>query len=52
VDVPVAVGLGRDLGDALVVRYPLGSLRGGAEAVVVGHALRSGEDIVTLRVLV
>lgn len=52
VDVPVAVGMPRDLGDSVAITYPLGPLRNGALAVVVGQTLRSAEDIVTLRVLV
>ena len=52
VDVPLDIGLPIELGDVVLLRYPIAELDAGALGRVVGEALRAGDSMTTLRVLV
>jgi hypothetical protein len=49
---PVSVGIERDIGDVVRLVYPMDDLRGGKLGQIVGEAFSSGEDTITLMVLV
>lgn len=52
VEVPMEVGIARDLGDVVLLRYPVAGLDSGALGRVVGESLRAQDATTTLRVLV
>lgn len=52
VELPIDFGLLHEIGDVLMLAYPLDRMDSGALALVVGEQFRSQDDIITLTVLV
>lgn len=50
--VPTAIGRVRDIGDAVVIAYPLDDLAAGRLGLVVGEQYRSQDDTITFTVLI
>ena len=51
VTVPIEVGLAREIGDVVNVRFPADDLRNGRNGLVVGEQFRSMDSTITLMVL-
>lgn len=52
VTVPAAVGVLRELGEAVTLTYPVGGLSGGAKGLIVGEQYRADDGVITFQVLV
>ena len=51
-ELPLDVGLARDIGDTIRITYPVPGLVAGAAALIVGEQFRSTEETITFTVLV